>query len=124
MLIKPKHNQIKLNNLSLNLHLGWPEEERQEKQEVSVDIILKFSTMPPGCETDDLTDTICYDHLTKTITQHCQVKSYKLIEHLAYDIYQQIKLLHTNIDCQVAIHKQPLIANLLGGARFICGDWL
>ena len=122
MLTKPIYNQIKLNDLSLNLSLGWPEDERQQKQAISVSIILKFPSMPISCETDDLTGTICYAELTHLITTHCEKKTYKLIEHLAYDIYQQIKTRHA-IDCQVAVKKQPPIANLRGGAIFACGDW-
>ncbi len=122
MLAKPPYNQIKLNDLSLRLNLGWPEDERQQKQTVLVSIILKFSSMPIGCKTDDLTNTICYAELTQQLTTQCERKIYKLIEHLAYDIYQQIKTRYA-IDCQVSIKKQPPIENLQGGAVFVCGDW-
>jgi len=120
--MKPIYTQLKLHDLALNLRLGWPDEERRCKQTVSVSIILKFPAMPMGCETDDLTGTICYDQLTKTITTQCEKKSYKLIEHLAYDIYNQVKASHP-IDCQVSVSKQPPIENLHGGATFVCGDW-
>ncbi len=119
---KPTYNQMKLSDLRLHLHLGWPEEERRQKQVISVYITLKFASMPQGCETDDLAGTVCYAELTQKITAHCQQKSYRLIEHLAYDIYQQIKILHA-IDCQVTVWKQPAIENLQGGASFVCGDW-
>lgn len=78
--------------------------------------------MPVSCETDDLSDTVCYAELTSLITAACEQKTYKLIEHLAYDIYTLIKARHT-LECQVTVSKKPPIANLQGGAAFVCGDW-
>lgn len=121
-LTKPEYNQIKLNDLCLDVHLGWPEEERRHKQEISVSISLKFLSMPSSCETDDLQGTVCYAELIQGIAAHCEGKTYKLIEHLAYDIYQQIKSRHA-IDCRVSVSKQPPIKHLRGGAVFACGDW-
>ena len=122
MSVTPTHHCIKLHDLRLSLHLGWLEEERRQKQVVSVSISLKFLSMPQGCATDDLAETVCYAELAQKITAHCQQKSYQLIEYLAYDIYQKIKSLHA-IDCQVTVWKQPAIENLQGGASFVCGDW-
>lgn len=116
------YNQITLTDLELQLRLGWPEEERQAIQTVLVTLTLRFAEMPAGCKTDELDGTVCYDQLSQQITQHCEKKTYKLIEHLGYDIYCIIKSIKA-IDCRVTVKKKPAISNLKGIAAYTCGDW-
>jgi dihydroneopterin aldolase len=118
-----KISVIHLRAIELNLHLGWPEAERKEKQIILVDLHLHFSTPPKACETDDLKDTYCYDQLIQKIVKETTSREFRLIEYLAQHIYQIIRLTFTEIAAiQVAVSKKPAIPQLTGGVVFSYGD--
>lgn len=110
-----------INNLELSVHLGWPEKERAKKQIVQVSIEFFFTKPPKACVSDDLADTFCYDDLIKKLKEKTSQKQFYLIEHLAHEIYAQIKQL---ISMNIMIHltKKPKISGLRNGVCFSYGD--
>lgn len=114
--------ELSLTDLELSIHLGWPDEERVDRQLIWLDLQLRFTQKPAACDNDELNNTVCYDQLASTITQQCQAKTYKLIEHLAQDIYAIAKS-YTQADCALTVKKQAPINNLKGNAIFRISDW-
>jgi 7,8-dihydroneopterin aldolase/epimerase/oxygenase len=112
---------LQIKQLELMVHLGWPEEERKEKQQIYIDIDIFFPEPPKACETDSLDDTICYDELIKKIKHKIDAQSFKLIEHLAKVIYSEIKTA-IPVDIMVHVYKNPNIEGLAKGVRFSYGD--
>jgi dihydroneopterin aldolase len=118
-----KHfSRLFLRGIELTLNLGWPDAERAQKQSLLIDIILQFATPPKACLTDNLTDTICYDELIKKIVQATEAREYRLIEHLAWHIYQIIQKNLSSHAISVSISKKPAIPQLTGGVVFTYGD--
>lgn len=112
-----------LNGLELPVVLGWPEEERAQKQIVVLDIQIHFPKPPLACVTDNLVDTFCYDALVNSIKLRLAHEEFRLIEHLGHDIYQICKEhLTKNVLLGIRLTKKPAIENLTGGVSFCYGD--
>lgn len=116
-------SRLKLNQLELSLFLGWSAEERMETQSIYLDIELTFLNPPAACLSDDLKETICYFELTEKLRHHFTQQTFRLIEHLAHEVYQFIKK-QVDSELNVLIHltKQPEIKQLHGGVCFSYGD--
>jgi FolB domain-containing protein len=117
------YSSITLNNLELSVNLGWPQGERIKPQIVALDVTLHFLSLPSACMSDQLTDTYCYDQLIKTIKNSLSARNFRLLEHLAHEIYYIIKqALAPDIKVNIRLTKKPAILNLTGGVTFCCGD--
>lgn len=115
--------RITLQQLELNVHLGFSEEERAILQPVWMTLELTFNQPPKACITDDLKETICYDTLISKIKKNLAGREFRLLEYLAHEIIQMIKQESGNeIHILVSITKKPAIPDLLGGATFTYGD--
>ena len=117
--------QLNLDQLELNLSLGWSEAERGQKQIILLDIMINFAEPPKACITDQLEDTYCYDTLIKQLVETIAPKSFKLIEHLAYEIYVFIKKFFSQaVSVNIIVTKKPILSTdvILKGARFSYGD--
>lgn len=118
-------SSIVLQQLELSLHLGWPESERLHKQKIMIDIHIHFIQPPSACITDELDEKINYEVLSKKITDTITPRTFRLIEHLGFELYQLIKtFLPENTLTAVCITKHPPILNLKGGVHFWYGDTL
>lgn len=119
-------SQITLNKYELSVHLGWGEAERSRKQMTHITLKLRFPEPPEACISDNITGTHCYGTLLANIKMHCENKSYKLLEHYAFDIYNHLKLhIAQATQLWVQVTKiNPPIAHLTGGATFQFGDWI
>lgn len=114
---------LQLNQLTLPVWLGWPNDERQKKQLVSLNIKLQFPSSPIGCQTDNLADTTCYAELVQTIQNNIENKHFRLLEHFAAEIYRMIQqILPAGILISVEATKKPNITHLNGGVSFCYGD--
>ncbi|MDA8561848.1 dihydroneopterin aldolase [Gammaproteobacteria bacterium] len=117
------NSNLMLNELELEINLGWPDLERSQKQKVLVDISIIFDTPPNACISDKLDETIDYDTLIIKIIKRVNNRSYCLIEHLNHTIYCIIKdILPRNTKVTVCISKIPPIKLLKGGVQFWYGD--
>lgn len=118
--------KLKVNDLRSDVILGVTEEEREQSQEISINLKISYLTLPNGCTTDDVNDTLCYDTLCKVIIDESQKKPYKLIEHMASEIIASIinfienresKIIYDKIKMEI-IKLSPPIAGLKSGASF------
>jgi dihydroneopterin aldolase len=83
--------QLRLEDISLSVKLGYSEEERSSPQRVLVQVTFQFASVPLGCTTDGLDDTLCYAMLTDKLQKFCDTRSFKLIEALGYQLYRFLK---------------------------------
>ncbi len=123
-LISPPFSALSLNNLRLQVKLGYGEEERKNLQFVRFDIRIRFETLPPGCFSDQLQQTVCYAELSEHLTRIC-LKEYHLIEHLGWTAFSHLKShLPKTLKLWIKVTKEnPPISNLQEGASFALGDW-
>lgn len=113
-------SRLRLNRLELNILLGWPEKERAKPQSVYLDIELSGSNLLKACKTDTLDDTVCYDILAIAIKSHVKDKEFRLVEHLAWDLFNFVKKrVPKKMKLKLAITKPNApVEGLLGGASF------
>lgn len=112
---------LAINQFELPVFLGWPQDERQAMQTVSLDIHIHFNTPPKACDSDQLDDTFCYSWLTDQIKEKVAQSTFRLIEHLAKTIHSIInELLPDTNMIAVNVTKKPAIDGLKGGMTFSC----
>ncbi len=116
---------LSLNSLRLLVRLGCSEQERKIPQFVRFDVRLRLSELPRGCFSDQLEESICYDHLSQVIAEICNRQEYALIEKLGYDAF---KALRETVSPQTQLwllttKEAPPVQGLEGGASFSIGDW-
>lgn len=116
------YNTLNINQLAINISLGWPDDERARLQEVLIDIHINCPTTPKACETDHLDDTHCYRQLIEKLRTHLTTKPFKLIEHVTREIYVFTKAgLPEDYQVHVSLTKKPMITGL-GSVTFHHGD--
>jgi len=104
---------IAIKNLKLSVYLGVYHKEQLNFKEVSVNILLKFLSMPRDCIQDKFKDIICYNALNKILKEETENKRYRLIEHLAYSLISKVKKeLNTPADIILNIDKKSPIDNV------------
>lgn len=119
----PIKSSIVLQQLELHVQLGWLPAERLTLQLILVDIHIDFTKPPDACLTDDLQDTYCYHTLYNTLQENIAPKTYRLIEHLGYDIYHFVKSVMTDDSkVNICVTKNLKALNLSGAACFWYGD--
>ncbi len=117
------NSSITLRALEISVFLGWPKEERAEKQTVSVDVHITFLNAPAGCVTDKLEDTQCYADLVNVLQEKVVAQKFHLLEHLGFELYQTVKRLFSNeTKISLRVLKHPPIPHLTGGVAFYYGD--
>lgn len=120
---------LKLIDYIVDCSLGCSKEEQSKLQPVSFNIRLEFSWPVLGSQSDQLGDTIDYAMMTKIIHVVCKQKSYNLIEHLCFNVTAALvdKLRNLGLRGVLSVSAVKLnvpIANLKGGAEFICEETL
>ncbi len=117
---KPATSRLKLNQLQVPVHIGVNQEERDLPQTVSFDIEVAFATRPSACESDSISETVCYDQISKVIFGICQAQNYALLEYLtekAFNAISEILLPDSQLRVQTT-KVSPPIQGLQGGASF------
>jgi dihydroneopterin aldolase len=122
----PKYHVLKLKDLTLWIHLGCLSGEQEIPQEVRVNLEFRFLQLPSGAVSDKLEETICYGNIATLVQEHCEKKSYYLIERLGFEIYEICKqAISIKADLSVSVHKvNAPVKQLLGGALYQCGDFI
>lgn len=82
-------DRIFLNQVECPTIIGVYDWEQKAPQNILVDVILFLNTQP-ATEHDDLTKTVDYDQVYRTIIICSQIRSYQLIETLAETIAQTL----------------------------------
>ncbi len=113
-----------IQGLEFDVYLGWPDDERKEKQTVLLDIEINFHKPPTACETDQLQNTVCYSALVDYLREQFRERKFRLLEHLTHEIYRitKTKLADANAKIYVQITKRPPIPGLTHGVCFGYGD--
>jgi FolB domain-containing protein len=112
-----------LHQLEFFVFLGHDQAERTQRQRIAVDIHIDFVKPPIACVTDQLTDTVCYDTLNQTIMKHITSKEFRLLEHLAYEIYSCVKtFLSLDSRVRIGVTKFPDVFLTSSGISFWYGD--
>lgn len=113
------NSNLHIRGLKLPVNLGWPDQEREQEQIVSLDLEIIFPKPPLACITDDLKDTVCYAALIQTLRDKLSAQNFHLIEHLGQEIYCIVKEQFPP-DAYITIHitKNPNIEGLTNGVCF------
>ncbi len=79
------NDKIHIRDLAIRCIIGVNQEERTEKQDVIINVILYIDTRKAG-QTDDLEDSVDYKKVKKTILSLVENSDFLLIERLAEEI--------------------------------------
>ncbi len=79
------NDKIYIRDLSIRCIIGVNQDERIEKQDVIINVILFIDTRKAG-QTDDLEDSVDYKKVKKTILSLVENSDFLLIERLAEEI--------------------------------------
>ncbi len=82
-------DKILLKNIILYAHLGVKKEEREVRQEISLDVELSLD-LQKAARADNLEKTVDYEKVYNLIKERIEAKKYHLLEALAQDIAQEI----------------------------------
>jgi FolB domain-containing protein len=78
-------DQIHIKDLQLRTIIGINADERRDRQDVLVNLVLYVDTRPAGA-TDDIEQAVNYRTLTKQIIQLVETSQFYLVEKLAAEI--------------------------------------
>ena len=97
-------DRITIRNLRARCIVGIFPEERTQKQDVILNIVLHADLAKP-CKTDDIDDTIDYKKVKKEVLSAVEASSYNLVERLAEHV-AEITLNNPNVQrAEVSIDK-------------------
>lgn len=99
---------IKIKNLRLKTIIGVYEHERNEKQDIILNIHIQ-SDLSIAARSDNLADTLDYDALTKKIISTVESSSYRLIEALAQAVLDIIADYDEKVSAFIEIEKPNAI---------------
>jgi dihydroneopterin aldolase len=94
------HYELFIQGLRLWVSLGCSVEERYHLQPINIDIKVAFSHQPLGCQSDQLSDVLCYKMVVERIIETLHNQSFNLIESLAARIFDAIADQLTDYDQQ------------------------
>ena len=115
--------RMRVNNFSVQTHLGCTEKERADTQEVLLSAYMQFKEPLLGEKTDDLKQTVCYAEICAELKSVAQNGEYQLVEKLARDCVQRLKQKYPTALVQMSAHKlHPPVQGLTGGVEYTCGD--
>ena len=97
-------DRIEIRGLRLRCIIGFNPEERREKQDVVIDLLLQTDLRKGGLS-DDPADILNYRTINKAVIKHVEASSYNTLEELATAIARVAV-----VDCgaphvQVTVHK-------------------
>ena len=111
---------LEIDAVELWVRLGCAAPERAAPQEVRLGLTIRFAETPAGCCSDRLEDTVCYAELAEAAREHCAAREFRLIEHLAHELYALIRTrLPEAARLALTVTKvRPPVAELRGGVSF------
>ena len=111
---------LTLNSYTCLVRLGCEAQERSIPQAVSFTVSFAFPDIPKACQTDNLEDTICYADACESIRKVAECKEYRLVEHLADEVFRSLRsLVNSKVKITLLTKKvNPPVEGLSGGAHF------
>lgn len=105
-------------------HLGMHATERVHVQPVDISVDIEFKSMPQGCITDEISDTVDYTNLIAVARELALRMEFGLIEHLGHTLYNEFKkLIAPDIKFTVKVHKLvPPFDGITNGVTFVYGS--
>jgi dihydroneopterin aldolase len=121
---KQCQSSLSLNGLRIPVRVGCGPDERAQTQIVRFDLRVDFASLPLGCHTDSLEDTVCYARMSEEIHRVSTRQEYRLIESLGLQTFAALKeLLLPNQTLWLKVTKEkPPIPHLNEGASFVIQD--
>jgi len=80
---------IRISNLRLRTIIGIKDEERENRQDVVINVAIEVDTEKAG-ESDDIDDAVNYKTITKSIIKEIEGSDYFLLEKLANSVLRLI----------------------------------
>ncbi len=116
---------ISLNDLLIKANLGVTKEERDQLQDIKISFKLLFEKLPKACQTDKLSDTICYHKISNIAYEHCQTNKVHTLEYLCYELYKKVRNeIENNAKIWIKVEKcNPPIEGLVGSTSFEYSDF-
>lgn len=111
---------LRVNDLSVQVHLGCTEGERASSQEVRFSLEFRFPKRPLACITDQLKDTFCYAETCGFIKRVAMSRHFETIEALTHHTREAVRsLIPRGMTGTISIHKvNPPVADLKGGVFY------
>lgn len=105
------NDKIFIRNLMVRGILGINEEERQNRQDILVNITMEADTRPAG-ESEAIEDAVNYRSVAKTVIAHLESGQPKLVERLVKEIAQ------ITFESDVRIQAVEVTVEKPGAVRF------
>lgn len=112
--------RLRIERLQDFVRLGCSPEERAHVQPVEMSVTLDFRQIPGACQSDELSETVCYEKISHIFRRQVAAGEYKTIECLAYRCFGELlELLQNGDELTVLIKKlNPPLAMTNAGAFF------
>lgn len=78
-------DQIRINGLFLRTIIGINDDERDQKQDVLINVTLDVDTRPAG-RSDDIADAVNYRTIAKQVIELVETSKFFLVERMAEEI--------------------------------------
>lgn len=116
--------KLKLSDIVLDVYLGVYDFEQKMTQNVQVNLCICYKHIPNACLNDNLDDAICYANINELLIKVSSKKRYKLIEHLAYSLLEELKLVLSSykVDIYLEVNKNPPLDNV--GLASFCVEYI
>jgi dihydroneopterin aldolase len=104
----------------MRARVGWSPGERARLQIIELSLRVEYALLPRACETDELTDTVCYAQLLERADRVCTDREFRLVEHLAHVLADELHvLLPADAVLELTVSKpHPPLPRLHGGVHF------
>lgn len=96
-------DQINISGLRLRCIIGFNPDERRDKQDVVIDMVL-FTDLRPGGASDDPADLLNYRTINKAVIRHVEASAYNTLEALATSI-ARVAVENGAARIRVTVHK-------------------
>lgn len=85
-----KDTCVKLKGLKIQAHIGCSEEEREERQNLEIDLVLLVPSAGVAASSLNLDDTVSYLTVRNLVTKLVISRSWVLVEELAASVMQML----------------------------------
>ena len=110
-----KYDKLIIRDLALRCVIGFKDDERREKQDVTINVVL-YVDIREACRSDRVEDSVNYRTVKKRIITLVENSSFHLIEKLAEELaalcleHEQVKKVTVTIDKPGALRFSRSVA--------------
>lgn len=108
-------DKIYIRDLFLRCIIGFNDDERREKQDVTINIVL-YADLSEPCRTDSVDDSVDYKAVKKTVIAMVESSSFQLIERLAEEVanccldHPRVRMVKVTVDKPGALRFSRSVA--------------